>query len=153
MISVHDEIDTAATLAALDQLAQRMEGLSGSRSMAVVSDGFLAGTHRKQVDELVDHDRRAGITITALDVRSGCQIEPIGDPTRPGMHLSAQDAAAYDDMVGRSFDAEAEVLNELATGTAGRFIRGAAAFGQVPSSADGPSAAPASLFDATKRVE
>ncbi|HMD86875.1 MAG TPA: hypothetical protein VKO18_19470 [Terriglobia bacterium] len=60
--------------------------------MALISDGFLRGTHAEQVDGLV-RALRGGLTLTTLDARGLCNILPAGDPTRPSQRLSRQGTA------------------------------------------------------------
>ncbi len=128
LISIHSEIGAEATLKGLAELVHRVEGFPGPRTIALISGGFLSGTHAEQVDALVDRALRQGITISALDARGFCNILPAADPAQPGQSLSRRDAAALGKIVQRSDEADAVVLKDLAAGTGGAFVHDPADF-------------------------
>jgi len=121
LISIHSDIASGNTLKALENLVGRMEGLPGSSTLIIVSDGFQRGTHQDEVDAIVHRAQRQGISISAFVPRRACNPTPIGDDLNSGQSLAPSAAAAAERMTQRSHNADAEVLMEFAAGTGGAF--------------------------------
>jgi VWFA-related protein len=107
-----------STLNLLQQVVRRTAATPGSRSIVVLSPGFLTLTPetRQSVGELVDYAIRANIVVHTLDVRglytaaaSGNQIHPANPVLKFGLD---RDAALT----------QGEVMAELAYGTGGMFF-------------------------------
>lgn len=124
LISIHSDIASGNTLKSLDEAVSRMEGLPGSRTLTIVSEGFLRGTHQEEVKALVDRAVRQAISISAFDPKGACALVLNGNPENPNHSLTAQDAAAAKEIVRRSHEADAEVLRELVAATGGTFVDG-----------------------------
>ena len=141
LISVHSDIAAAHTLQALNQVASRLEDLPGLRTLTIISDGFLMGTHLEEVETLVDRAVRQHISISAFDPHELCSLAATGDTGESGQSLAPRDALAAEKMARRSSEADAEVLSELADGTGGEWVKNSADFnaGLRWSDSPGPS--------------
>jgi hypothetical protein len=70
------------TLNTIGRVVDYLEQKPGKRTLLLASAGFMAGTLQEQRDRVVDHARRAGVVIHALDAK-GLYAEMIAG-TRPG---------------------------------------------------------------------
>ena len=110
--------ENQSTLGVLREVARRTAAALGSRSIVIVSPGFLAFTPdaRQSIAELIDHAVRANIVVNTLDVRG---LYTVGlapnamhpsDPVRR-VRLDRDEASARDD-----------VMADLAYSTGGAFF-------------------------------
>jgi VWFA-related protein len=106
------------TLGVLYEVVRRTAAMPGSRSIVLVSPGFLTLTPevRQSMMELVDHAVRANIVVHTLDVRGlytpGLQPN-IGHPANPVLRAGLDRDEAL---------AQSDVMAELAYGTGGTFF-------------------------------
>ncbi len=113
--------DTRVALDTLNVLVRRLSRLPGSRTIVLASPGFyLTIDHRDIESDLMDKAIRANVTISSLDARGVYVVIPGGDASTPnsvgsGSGLKAQYALD-------TATANADVLQELANATGGRFF-------------------------------
>jgi len=107
-----------STLNVLQQVVRRTAATPGSRSIVLVSPGFLTLTPetRQSVTELVDYAIRANVVVHTLDVRGLYIVGGAGNETHPANPVLKlgldRDAALTQD----------DVMAELAYGTGGTFF-------------------------------
>jgi VWFA-related protein len=114
--------DTRMALGALENLVRRMGVLPGSRTIVLVSPGFLlTNDHRSDETEVMDRAIRANVVISSLDARGLYVIIPGGDVSTPtkvtpdGRNLKARYAS-------ESASADEDVMADLAAATGGTFF-------------------------------
>jgi VWFA-related protein len=113
--------DTRVALDTLNVVVRRLSRLPGSRTIVLASPGFyLTIDHRGIESDLMDKAIRANVTISSLDARGVYVIIPGGDASTPsnigsGSGVKAQYALD-------TATANADVLQELANATGGRFF-------------------------------
>jgi VWFA-related protein len=113
--------DTRVELDTLNVVVRRLSRLPGSRTIVLASPGFyLTIDHRGIESDLMDKAIRANVTISSLDARGVYVIIPGGDASTPsnigsGSGVKAQYALD-------TATANADVLQELANATGGRFF-------------------------------
>jgi hypothetical protein len=116
-----NDLGVQETLIALDNLIHRMtETLGGTRTIAVVSDGFFSRNLQNRMDKLIDRALRANVVINTLDAR-GLYAEP------PGGDLSELAAPPeverkIEDMRHTGMATDSDPLNEIAEATGGVFV-------------------------------
>lgn len=116
------DVETRAALTVLNQVVRRMSTMPGTRTIILVSPGFLMlfDIHSEET-ALIDRAIRANVIISTLNARGLYTIVPGGDASRPSMQspggrmINAQYETA-------SALAEESVLGELAYGTGGVFF-------------------------------
>lgn len=105
------------SLRELNELVHRMSGLTGPRSIVLVSPGFLANGLDREVSALIDVALRGGVTISALDAGGLRTAASLADPndnmTSEQAQVSLRQAAAQ----ARSY-----VMADVASGTGGVFF-------------------------------
>jgi VWFA-related protein len=107
------ELETRDSLAVARDLVRRMSGLSGRRSIVLVSPGFyLTGTLRADETNLLDQAAHAGVVISAIDARG---------PQMPSSFAQ------------REWSANSETMADLAAGTGGTLIAANADYKPVAS--------------------
>jgi len=110
--------ENQSTLGVLQEVARRTAVAFGSRSIVIVSPGFLALTPdaRQSIAELIDHAVRANVVVNTLDVRGlyTVGLAPNGmHPRDPVLRLRLDRDEA---------SARGDVMAELAYGTGGTFF-------------------------------
>jgi hypothetical protein len=116
----YGKTETFAGLNVLQGLIRSMSGLPGSRSIVLVSPGFiLAEEHRIYENDIFEKAIHANITINTLDVR-GLSAIPGMDASERGYQSSSGGFLTQTDITAAT---EAQnLLAELAAGTGGTFF-------------------------------
>jgi VWFA-related protein len=119
------EQDSRVPLDVLRKAVQRMSVLPGQRTLVLVSPGFLLVETRFEESTIIDRAIRANVTINTLDVRGLATETP--DLSKPPIQLAGgANASAYfsyrQRMDHEVFEAQSDVLAELADGTGGTFF-------------------------------
>jgi len=112
----HGDQETTFALGAVEEVVRRLSAMPGSRTMILVSPGFLLATpgHRSNEYDALDRAIRASVTVNTLDARGVYAIVPGGDAShKQPENYFAQLAAP---------SADSDVLGELADGTGGTFF-------------------------------
>ena len=108
--------ETMSGLAVLADLIDKMSTLPGSRTIVMVSPGFVvAAEHRTSENDILDKAIRASVAINALDIKG--VYTPLRTPafSTESRGESIAFSQAYSDEAARSSD----ILAELADGTGG----------------------------------
>jgi VWFA-related protein len=115
------DAQTRAVLAALKAAVRRISIMPGSRTLVLVSPGFITPDLEPQVNDVIDRAVRAGVVINTLDARGvwvlpGFDVESVGSGS-PEMNR-----------IKRQFDEQeqqlqTDVLIHLAEGTGGEVSR------------------------------
>jgi VWFA-related protein len=122
--------DTRQTLGVLKNVVTRMGVLPGSRTIVLVSPGFLlALDQRSGESEVMDRAIRANVVISALDARGLYVVIPGGDVSTPTKAApdGRNQKARYN---SESASANANVMADLAAGTGGTFFHNGNDLGQ-----------------------
>ena len=108
------------SLGAVLDIIRRMSAMPGSRTIVLVSPGFLLDTdHRAAEYDVLDRAIRAKVTVNTIDMR-GLYGMPGTDASQRG---AASDAGGYLMQAESSAASQADdVLGELADGTGGTFF-------------------------------
>ena len=114
--------DTRLALAVLKTVIKRMQVLPGSRTVVLVSPGFLLALDQQTDEsEVVDRAIRANVVISSLDARGLYVIIPGGDVSTPtkgtpdGRNLKARYAS-------EAASASGDIMADLAAATGGTFF-------------------------------
>lgn len=115
------ELQTQYTFRRLEEVVRRMTSLPGTRSVVLVSPGFLIIRHEGDLVDLIDRAARANVLVNTLDAR-GLYTPDMGDdvsqrqtgdilgaPYRAQYHLTTQQL-------------QSNVLEELADGTGASYF-------------------------------
>jgi predicted HicB family RNase H-like nuclease len=116
------EVESKRVLDVLKSTVQRITAMPGSRSLILVSPGFLVPSDdmRSQETEVLDRAIRGNVAINTLDARGLYTFIPGGDASQAGIATqSAGLRAMYDLATARAND---DILAELADGTGGTFF-------------------------------
>lgn len=124
--------DTQLALSAVRRAIQRLAGLHGQRVIVLASPGFFAQTPEalKAMAEIVELAVRNGVIINALNVRGVVQAPEEEDvATKSGFSRRSPPKASSPDQTWiryrrESAHEEGDVLNDIAKGTGGKFVRG-----------------------------
>ena len=113
--------DVASTQCFAFRVAQdvirRMAAMPGSRTLVLVSPGFLVPQEQLYEEgDVMDAALRANVVISTMDARALWALPPGGDASRPGV----TGGAVLDQMSNAL--AQANVLEELARGTGGQYF-------------------------------
>jgi len=105
------------SLQELDELVRRMSGLTGPRSIVLVSPGFLADGLDSAVSAVIDAALRVGVIISALDAGGIHTAASLADPndnmTSGQAQVALREAAEQ---------VKSHVMADLAAGTGGVFF-------------------------------
>jgi VWFA-related protein len=114
--------DTRLTLGVLQNVVRRMEILPGSRTIVLVSPGFLlALDQRSGQSEVMDRAIRANVVISALDARGLYVIIPGGDVSTP-TKATPDSGNLKERYTSEAASANADVMADLAAATGGTFF-------------------------------
>ncbi len=115
------EADTNATLLSLKNTVRRLSAMPGTRTLVLVSPGFLTGESHLDQNETISLALDAHIVINTLDARGLYTNAPTaatgGGPSSPV-------AQQMEDIILRAgLQLQNDVMAELAEGTGGKFFR------------------------------
>jgi VWFA-related protein len=112
--------ETSFSLATIIDIVRRMSAMPGSRTIVLVSPGFLlTQDYRAAEYDVLDHALRANITINTIDMR-GLYTMPGADASQRGA-LSGEGGYLTQAAISAASQAD-DVLGELADGTGGTFF-------------------------------
>jgi len=117
-ILAYGDRETNFALGAVEEVVRRLSAMPGSRTMILVSPGFLMTTtqdHHSHEYDALDRAIRANVTINTLDARGLFTIIPGGDAS----HKEA--SASYFNQADEA-SAVSDVLSDLAGSTGGTFF-------------------------------
>ena len=111
------------TLTALESLCRGLAGVSGRKSVILVSDGFLAGLSTRSdlaydVRRIADASTRAGVVVYALDTRGLISGLPAAAPSSP-RRISPSNFGTIQAINQQSIEATRDAMNALAADTGG----------------------------------
>jgi predicted HicB family RNase H-like nuclease len=113
----HGNRETSSALGALRDVVRKLSAMPGSRSLVLVSPGFLlTRDHQSDEYDLLDRAIRANGTVNTIDMRGLFAAVPGGTADQP-YHGAALDR--YEREAATQAD---DVLAELADGTGGNFF-------------------------------
>jgi VWFA-related protein len=117
------EGETNQSMEVLKALVQRMTGTPGSRSIVLISPGFvLPGDDLRPAEaELLDRAIRSNVTINTLDATGVYVMIPGGNASSRGT-VNTTNQTAITGFQSAARLAEQDVLEELAYGTGGSFF-------------------------------
>ena len=123
-VIARNEQSSNVSLEVLRGTVQRMAAMPGQRTIVLVSPGFLTLIGSKNEENLIiDKAIRASVVINALDVR-GLSTET-RDPSKPPPMLQGAALSQYtnyvEQMAHEVFNAQSDVMAEVAAGTGGTF--------------------------------
>ena len=124
-IAVHQALvfgdqETAFSLSTVIDIVRRMSTMPGSRTIVLVSPGFLlTADHRSAEYDVLDHALRANVTINTIDMR-GLYTLPGSDASQRGP-MSSSGGLLTQAAISEASQAD-DVLGELADGTGGTFF-------------------------------
>jgi VWFA-related protein len=121
IVNLNDEA-AANTLMALDDLVRRMEAAPGTRTIALVSDGFLDKKTQFRMDALIDHALHANVIINALDARGLFAMPPGGNLAGLPVNLTPRLEGIYENMLRMGMQVDGDAMNEASEGTGGIFV-------------------------------
>jgi VWFA-related protein len=121
-IAVHQALeagnrDTSFSLGALKDIVRKMSVMPGTRTIVLVSPGFiLTGDYRTAENDVFDAAIRANVTVNTIDMR-GLYALPGFDASESGVH----DGVLTQSAIAEASQAD-DVLGELADATGGTFF-------------------------------
>jgi VWFA-related protein len=118
-----NETETRIALGVSKDVVRRIAAMPGSRTMVMVSPGFLVTDRREDEMDIMDRAIRANVTINTLDARGLYTMIPGGDASTGGGVADVQVGIMKDQYKRESASAEASVLAELADATGGTFFQ------------------------------
>ncbi len=118
-ILTYGDHETDLALGALNDVVRRIIAMPGSRTLVLVSPGFMINTdHRLPEADVLEHAVRAKVAINTIDMRGLYTIGADADGTR---YSSAMSGILQQADVSAASEASG-VLEELADGTGGKFF-------------------------------
>ncbi len=104
----------------MEDVLRRLSAMPGQRKLVFISPGFILSTLLLERVDIIDRSNRAGIVIDTLDARGLYTPDLNGDISSPSVdnYRTAGYKTSY--RVQAQF-AQEEILNDLASGTAGTF--------------------------------
>lgn len=114
---------TRANMQQFEQVVKFMAEAPGSRSVVLVSPGFLSQFAQRSLDRIINRALRAGVVINSLDPKGLAVLLRESDASRMTVNLEDPRAAQARANLDKSREfAGADVLAELAEGTGGEFF-------------------------------
>jgi VWFA-related protein len=112
--------ETRTALRVLMDVVRRMSAMPGQRTIILASPGFLTPELQQEKTDILDRAIHSNVIVNSLDAR-GLYTDSTYDASRPTISLGASRIKAqYERDADR---AQADVLNELASGTGGAFFQ------------------------------
>jgi VWFA-related protein len=113
--------DNSLALGAIEDVARRIAVMPGSRTIVLVSPGFLlTRDHLAHEYAALDRAIRANVTVNTIDIRGLYTTIPGGDASHRGYSSTFGGMLALADMTAAN--QAQDVLGELADGTGGTFF-------------------------------
>ncbi len=110
-------------LSMISQVVKYIAGAPGSRTVVLVSPGFLTDTEELTIDRTIDRALRAQVVINSLDPKGLSVLLREGDASNGSMILPDPHATAARHHLDREKEfMGADVLAEVAQGTGGEFF-------------------------------
>jgi VWFA-related protein len=123
------EHETQLALGVLRDVVRRLTAAPGSRSIVLVSSGFLmTNDYRTMEGDLMDSAIKANVTISSLDARGLYAVAPGGDASQP--NINPQTINVKIQYQQESASASADIMAELADATGGTFFHNSNAIGE-----------------------
>ena len=115
------------TLEALESLCRGLSGLSGRKTLFLVSDGFLTGLAARSgtgfdIRRIADAGTRAGVVVYALDTRGLVGSPPAASAANP-LRVGPSTAGLIEAIRRRSEEATRDAMHALAADTGGFLAR------------------------------
>ncbi len=116
------EAETRFSMNSVKALAERMTAMPGSRSIVVISPGFIVPSTDLQRDlmDLLEKAIRGNVTINTLDARGVFTVIPGGNADTRAVNTT--NVTLQTSYQTSSFVAQQDILEELADGTGGSFF-------------------------------
>ncbi len=116
----YGDFETSSALGALEDVIRRLTSTPGSRTLVLVSPGFLlTSDHRSAEYDVLERAIRANVTVNTIDMR-GLYTPPGSDASERG-HLSTAGGVLTQAEISAASQAD-DVLAEIADGTGGTFF-------------------------------
>ncbi len=104
----------------MEDVLRRLSAMPGQRKLVFISPGFILSTLLLERVDIIDRSNRAGIVIDTLDARGLYTPDLNGDISSPSVDTYRTVGYKSSYRVQAQF-AQEEILNDLASGTAGTF--------------------------------
>jgi VWFA-related protein len=119
-VLTYGDRETNFALGAVEDVVRRISAMPGSRTIVLVSPGFLlTRDHQSHEYDALDRAIRANVTVNTIDIR-GLYTAPLADASSKGYQSAAAGYLAQADFTAAN---EAQnILGELADGTGGKFF-------------------------------
>jgi VWFA-related protein len=116
----YGDMESRTALSSLREIVRRVSIMPGSRSLVLISPGFLLfDDHRLDEQDAMDRAIKAGITVNTLDIRG--LYAPAGtDASEHGYNSASGVILLRTELTAQS--AQADTLAEFANGTGGTFF-------------------------------
>lgn len=115
--------ETDLSLGAVNDVVRKIVSMPGSRSLVLVSPGFLVNTDRRRAEaDVLERAIRAKVVVNTIDIR-GLYTNTPGDADAVS-YRSAMSGVLRQAEISAASQAD-DVLGELADGTGGRFFHNA----------------------------
>lgn len=115
------DASTRRSLLSVQLAVRRLAAMPGSRTLILVSPGFLTGTDHSEQDTIIDLATKENVIVNALDARGlYTGISGADNANEPSTPAIAQMEGPY---LRGSMTAQSGVMSELAYGTGGEFFR------------------------------
>lgn len=115
------EADSRASLLAVRNVVNRLAAMPGTRTLVLVSPGFLSGESHLEQNEAISSALDARVIINTLDARG--LYTGAGDASDLGGPASTQARDLESPIIRAGMQLQNDVMAELAEGTGGKFFR------------------------------
>ncbi len=112
-----------ANLQELQKVVDYVAQMPGQRTIVLISPGYLSRSEQPDLDRLIDHALRAEVVIHSLDPRGLANLTREQDVTHSYMPVAANVVTAVHEQDEERESAARDVLQEVAQGTGGDFVR------------------------------
>ena len=122
-IAARSQAQVQDNLAMFAQVVKFIAGATGSRTVVLVSPGFLSQSDQLAIDRTIDHALRSQVVINSIDPKGLAVLMREGDASNSSMILPDPSATAARHHLDREKEfLGTDVLAEVADGTGGAFI-------------------------------
>ena len=120
-VLTYGDRETTFALGAIEDVVRRISSLPGSRTLVLVSPGFLlTRDHQSQEYAVLDRAIRANVTVNTIDIRGLYTTIPGGGAAQQGYRSPAAGYLGQADITAAN--QAQDLLGEMADGTGGRFF-------------------------------